>query len=266
MFDMETPLDEVLLELEALDFSQAPVTREGTIIGVLAITDPHVPGPIKNSMRTLNESLAVPANTSIRTALKAFSGDSTGYRLVVTDGVATGIVTRSDFQKLPVRILAYTVVAALEALLMQVIEEHTYNDEWIALFADEVTGLDGFAMQYAVKGTGEAAIEKLMVNQRAYSSRGVVPPLLEIADFAQKWYAVHRLLELGPEFGNDMARIQRYLRNPIALNGNYVASDWQVERLHKLLQICEKWTNRLAQGPTNEVGENTATILQFPTK
>jgi CBS domain-containing protein len=128
----DTDVRDVLRDPLLNDFDHIPV-REGTrIIGVIERDARSAVGSVKNHMRSLDDSILVSAEEPLPKFLPTLKASS--YRLVVNGPEIRGIVTLSDVAKLPVRLLAFTLVTHLEVVLADKIRKaHRSDDGWFSL-------------------------------------------------------------------------------------------------------------------------------------
>jgi hypothetical protein len=95
-----------------------PVKRGRKIVGVLHLKTTSDDGDAGSQMKAFREVRLVAAETPLITYLR--EAGNTPYALVHTGQGACGIVTRSDLQKLPVRLLAFAVITHLEMQMADV--------------------------------------------------------------------------------------------------------------------------------------------------
>ncbi len=129
------PSEEVIsvLSKPALkDFDQIPVRDGKHIIGVLERGRGAPCGSVRDRMRPLDDSILVSSEEPLNRFLAALRGAP--YRLVVGGSEINGIVTRSDVGKLPVRLVAFTLVTHLEVVMADAVREK-YGDspDWLQL-------------------------------------------------------------------------------------------------------------------------------------
>lgn len=83
-------------------------------------------------MRSIDDSILVSAEEPLPRFLPTL--EASPYRLVVNGVEIKGIVTLSDVAKLPVRLMAFTLVTHLEMILAETIRKGFSNDaDWLAL-------------------------------------------------------------------------------------------------------------------------------------
>lgn len=113
---------EVLARDEWKDFDVVPVRTYGRITGVLE--------RYKVAVRLLDGGPLFSSRCPIHDLLldDAFLED--GYRLVLYGGSVKGVVTTSDLLRLPVRVLAFTLVSHFESTMASVIAAKCHDDSW----------------------------------------------------------------------------------------------------------------------------------------
>jgi predicted transcriptional regulator len=114
--------DQVGAVLSAAEFkiySQIPVRNGDRTCGVLERAHCNLEGTVRQAMKALDDSILVAAGAPLMEYLEMAT--NSGYRLVVDGGNVNAIVTRSDLQKLPVRVVVFTLITNLELLMADVI-------------------------------------------------------------------------------------------------------------------------------------------------
>ncbi len=115
------------------DFDQFPVEEGNRIVGVLERSSEvsHCVGPTSEWMTPLHGSMLVAGSAPISSLLSQLN-QPPYYRLVLQNGPTLGLVTRSDLLKLPVRLLAFSLVTHLELTMMEVIRaEFPKDEDWL---------------------------------------------------------------------------------------------------------------------------------------
>lgn len=218
-----TLLDEasVVLERTSSDgFDQVPVEHDGHIIGVLERKPEIVSGPVKQWMRQLDDAILIPGDAPVARFIRLAAHSS--YRLVVTDDGITGVVTRSDLIKLPVRIFAFTLVTHLESMIAAAIRAAYPND-------------DGW-LQHLDKG-GQ---DRVQAEWRRRRQQLLDPPLLECTTFYQKYNALVGCYAMDEEACAELDQI-RQLRNTIAHGDDYADTRDTVQQFIAQLRCAEEW-------------------------
>jgi hypothetical protein len=201
-------------------FDQIPVRRDGHIVGVLRRMD-GIEGKVSERMTHLDGSMLVAAQAPLMSYVRMAAAGP--YRLVVGEPGVTGIVTRSDLLKLPVRLLAFTLVAHLEMLLAAIIRCRCGPDDrgWLKLLSD-------------------GRRQKLEEKRRKLRAEKLDPPLLELTEFCDKRVAVAKLLALGGDFTEQVQAIEK-LRNPVAHAATYVGTDDEVKVFVERMESAQRW-------------------------
>lgn len=111
------------------DFDNVPVRREGRIVGLL---QPGKQDPVKRAVDAMISLSDTPLVSGAEPLLDFIlhMEEHSGW-LVVRGREIDAIVTRSDLLKLPVRIVAFTLIAHLEQLLNQLIRAERPDDSWL---------------------------------------------------------------------------------------------------------------------------------------
>jgi hypothetical protein len=125
--DDERDVATLFADPEFKDFDQVPVRKDSSIIGVVTR---ECEGSIKKCLQPLTEAMLIAAQEPL-TQFISLMANRPPYRLVIRSGRITGIVTRSDLLKLPVRLFAFTLVTHLELLMTDIIRAKylDYQDE-----------------------------------------------------------------------------------------------------------------------------------------
>lgn len=229
-FELKTcgPDDEtsgVMSDPGLMGFDQIPVIQDGHILGVLHRQGGNHAGKVSERMSRLNGSLLIAAQAPLMAYVRLAPAGP--YRLVVTEKGISGIVTRSDLLKLPVRLLAFAFVTHLEMLMADVIRDRC--------------GVDGNAwLEYLTDGRKQKIAEK----QRSLGRDSLDPALLELADFCDKRVVVAKLLALGKEFTEHLEEIEK-LRNSLAHAATFLNNDAEVSAFVERMRIAERWIDEL---------------------
>lgn len=123
-------IPEVLARPDLEDFDFLPVKKDGRVVGVLERARATA-GRAGDQAQGLDESTLMAATEPVADFIHGLRAKP--YRLVVRRREVAGIVTRSDIQKLPVRLLVFTLVTHLEAQMASTIERLHPNDDWLGL-------------------------------------------------------------------------------------------------------------------------------------
>ncbi len=216
----------VLADRDLQDYDYIPV-RDGSIVGVLE--RPHRPatGPVGRYFVPLDDSLIVAAETPLGRFLPML--ETRPYRLVVREGKIDGIVTRSDLNKLPVRVHVFARIAHFEMLLGALIARRCPDDDSVLKLVEE--------------GKRKERLRKKLADQQA---QRLNPSVIVLMDLTQKWRAASVAYrgEVGPDFAAEMQEIVR-LRNAVAHFSPLVPNRQSFRMLYKRLHLLDKWTERL---------------------
>ncbi|HYT46402.1 MAG TPA: hypothetical protein VEP90_28990, partial [Methylomirabilota bacterium] len=112
-------------------FDQIPVKKQETIIGLLKRRDcpEGAKGAAGKHMQPLGEKILVSADTSL---LDFIQDKESLDRIVIGGTKIYGLVTKSDFLKLPVSLLGFALYTHIETLLLHMIRKTVINsEEWL---------------------------------------------------------------------------------------------------------------------------------------
>lgn len=193
-------------QFEGID--QVPVRQGKSIVGVITRECQGVIHP-------LDESMLISAQEPI-TKLIPLIAEHPPYRLVLLGGRIRGIVTRSDLLKLPVRLFVFTLVTHLELLMADIIRTKYPNSQ------DELQWLQFLNRERQ---------EKVKENQQSRKRGNLDLPLLEFTDFCDKRDIVRKIFSLPSrrKFKDDLEKIEKYLRNPVAHAASYAQNDQEMK-------------------------------------
>jgi hypothetical protein len=214
---------EVLNDPRLKDFDHIPVKEGNKIVGVLERGSVKRAGSVRDNMRRLDGGMLVSAEESLPKFLPTLG--QSPYRLVVSGIEIRGIVTLSDVAKLPVRLLAFTLVAHLEAVLTKVIRTECHMDEdWISL-------LD--------KGERDEVQKRLKSRRK----NNIHLSTIEVTDLRHKIIVVGKLRRLA-----DLAENRKSIttfRNSLAHDGDFVKECSGVRGLLERLTLVQHWIDAL---------------------
>lgn len=139
LFTCETS-DKVVdvFERNSEEYDYVPVVESsGEIVGILEVrevsynSDPLV----KDCFKPLNEGDLIGGDASILKFVEC--ADERPYRLVISGGRVAGLVTLSDLQKLPVRVVLFSLLNALEILMSEIIESAIPKNQWLSYLSEK---------------------------------------------------------------------------------------------------------------------------------
>jgi hypothetical protein len=150
------------------------------------------------------------------------------YRLVVEQTRIAGIVTWSDLLKVPVLVLAFSVMAELEVAMNRRILEQYKADEWISILDREE--------QKRIRGS-----------HRALERDNLTLPTIELADLWHKAKLLRGLLGKGRDFDAELAKMVK-LRNDVDHVRDIVRSEAELKQSVEHLETAEAWL-RIVKSP-----------------
>lgn len=204
----------ILKDSRLRDFDHIPVKDGERFVGVIARCDGR-DGRVRDVMRPLDDSVLVSADEALSRFLPNLA--DMPFRLVVLGTRIQGIVTRSDVLKLPVRLLAFTLITHLEMVMAELIRlKHPNDDGWIQYVESERRK----RVQYKFEMLRKHKLD---------------PSLLECTDFRDKRMAVAGLCQLDDSFLAESERVE-YLRNAIAHAADYGQTE---EKLLDFLRVLQ---------------------------
>ena len=210
-------LHEVLGRPEFRDIDQIPITEAGRITGIWEHSEHW-------NRRTLDDSVLVSGDAPLWHFIHTVHDQP--FRLVVIHTAISGIVTWSDLLKVPVLMLAFSLVAELELTMNQRITEHyAGTDEWISLL-----------------GTEDA--KRIEGRHRKLVAENLNLPKLELADLVHKAKVLRLILASGRVFEQDLERVAS-LRNDVDHVKNIVRSRTDLKRFVQRLETAEHWLHIL---------------------
>lgn len=211
---------------EFVGFDCVPVRRDGLIVGYFDLLDGKSAGLTSDRVHLLDDSVLVSADEPLTTFIPQLK--EARYKLVIRGHGIEGIVTRSDLQKLPVRLFAFSLVTHLEMVMTALIRQlFTSDEQWLTLLSDNRRG---------------------KVNDKWNSLRRdrVDPPKVEAADFCDKRVILKKQLTLGHKFEQDLIDVEN-LRNDTAHAATYDVTESGVQSFIGRLETAEAWIRELRQ-------------------
>jgi CBS domain-containing protein len=220
----DSDVNEVLSNPSQKDFDHIPVKSGDRIVGVLERESQARDGTVRDYMRPLDDSMLVSAEEPLPKFLPTLVASS--YRLVVRGVEVRGIVTLSDVAKLPVRLVAFTLVIHMEAMLADVIRREGGDDEeWLKRLRPEQRKM----------------VEKRLKRRRKQNIHLLSP--IEVTDLSHKITVVGKLRGQR-DFENELRPIVK-LRNSLAHAADFVEECGGVKGLLERLALVEHWIDAL---------------------
>jgi hypothetical protein len=178
---MDEPLETVRARPETRPYDQLPVLEGGRIVGILRCRKLPAAGPgalVRDLAERLDETLLIAADAGILGFL--LEARTSPCRLILDGERITGLVSKSDLQKLPVRSLLFHIVTHLE-LAMAAWIRRRFADEagWLRV----LTRSRRTAVEARYQGLAEArlAVDRLtatmFADKRAVLLRTAALPL-----------------------------------------------------------------------------------------
>ena len=218
-------LASVLSNKDWLSFDQIPVRRGSSIVGILEREKcSSGNGKVEKYMSPLDDSVLVAAETPL---LDFITGDAL-YRLVLRGSKIEGIITRSDMLKLPVRLLAFSLVTHVETLLNRVIR---------------AKGVEPTMLITYLKLDRQDAIAKSL--KKLEEEKREIDPL-ELTYLSDKRESAKRLGIFRSYELKNLKEINE-LRNTIAHQVNYTESEHLVQEFIERLRLAWQWAESLPE-------------------
>ncbi len=227
--DINDDIGEVLNNQQLLPFDLLPVRQNGHIVGVIRRGSGYPSnGSVRDYMHSLDESVLISAEMPL---LEYISIDPLD-RLVLQGINICGIVTRSDLLKLPVRLLAFSLVTHIEVLMSKLIRITGVNEQTWLPFLEE-------------NGRGK----KISKKQQQLRAKHSDPDMLEHTYFSDKQVIISRLFnsketaihELLTEEAIDQLKEIKELRNTVAHTGNDIESQDPIQDFIRRLRLAQAW-------------------------
>jgi hypothetical protein len=169
----------------------------------------------RRNRRPLDDSVLVSADAPLWDFIHTVHEQP--YRLVVEQTRITGIVTWSDLLKVPVLVLAFSLMAELELAMNRRILERYTADGWVHI-------LDR-AEQKHIRG-----------RQKALERDNLVLPTIELADLWHKAKLLRGLLATGRDFDAELTKVVK-LRNDVDHVKDIVRSEAELKQFVEHLEI-----------------------------
>lgn len=132
-FDAVTPSAEVRQFMQSSDFDVIGIRRDGIVAGY-ATWDSLGNGDCGQYALPLEQAVVRQETTPLLNALLELN--RTPYLFVALLGNVSGIVTRADLQKPPVRMWLFGLVTLIEMRFTELIDRHCPGEAWMAYISD----------------------------------------------------------------------------------------------------------------------------------
>jgi len=207
------------------DFDQFPVRQGGTTVGVL-LRQGEVSGKsVRQRMHPLSEELIVSADMPLADLIPLLRENH--FRLVLRGNRLDGLVTQSDFLKLPVRMMLFGLITHLELCLRALIRQRRPLPNWL-------TGLDP-------KRRREIGKSQLKLIRARFE-----PDALEFTNFSDVVQVLSNEADLGELFAGELREIKD-LRNDIAHAKTFVGSPEEVAAFVQRFERLQKWIGKITE-------------------
>ena len=174
--------------------------------------------------RLLDDSLLVSADAPLWDFIHTLHQQR--YRLVVDKTNIAGIVTWSDLLKVPVFVLAFSLLAELELAMNRRILEQYKDDCWIGLLDTQVQGT-------------------IASRRRKLEERNLTLPAIEAADLWHKAKVLRTKLGAGRNFEAELEKVVK-LRNDVDHVKDMVQGDSDLKGFVEHLETAETWLKILS--------------------
>jgi len=209
-------LREVLSRRDLDGIDQIPITDGGRIVALWEHTREW-------RRRPLDDSVLVSADAPLWHFIHTVHEQP--YRLVVEQTGITGIVTWSDLLKVPVLVLAFSLMVELElAMNRRILEQYT-DDTWVEL-------LDRDERQ------------KIRGRRRKLERENLTLPMIELADLWHKAKLLRGTLGADRDFEAELGKVVK-LRNDVDHVKDIVRSDADLKGFVEHLETAEAWLHIL---------------------
>jgi hypothetical protein len=212
-------LCQVLSRPDLNGIDQIPITDDGPIVALWEHSREW-------KRRPLDDSILVSADAPLWHFIHTVHEQP--YRLVVEQTRITGIVTWSDLLKVPVLVLAFSLMAELElAMNRRILEQHA-DDTWLDLLDKDER-------------------QKIRGRRRKLERENLTLPMIELADLWHKAKLLRGPLGAGRDFEAELGKVVK-LRNDVDHVKDIVRSDADLKGFVEHLETAEAWLH-IVKGP-----------------
>lgn len=236
-FDRDAPVEKVRDFMDSAGFDVVGV-RDGGLVRAFVLRDQlSQADSIAGALRPVAPELTVPESGSLLEVLGELS--ERPFLLVSSLGQATGIVTRADLTKAPVRMWLFNLVTLLEMHMSLMIRRHLSEDQWVSALKPQ-----------------RADRARQHFSERQQRNEDI--DLIECLQFCDKKEIVVHSPVLRPLFGGSKQKAQKFLesceslRNDLAHAQGILSHEWpelarlarQIEELLEALDITAETSGR----------------------
>jgi len=227
----------VLMRSDLKPFDQIPVKQHETIIGLLKrrACPEGAKGAAGNYMQKLGESILVSADMPLLTFIE---NEESLDRIVISGTRIYGLVTKSDFLKLPVSLLGFAVVTHIEALLLNLIREVGISEEtWLEWLEPKPHRRNEIERRFDDLSRHRSDLDMLELTYFS-DKRNVLKHLIALEKYTPKLpdkSFIHQLVEI------------KKLRNDVAHTGNTADNDDNLQKFIDRLRDAHAWIDNIEQ-------------------
>jgi len=229
-FDVSSSIDVVKKFMDDKDFDVTGVRQDGIIAGYANIAD--LLGEKLNKYSNFKEDETFPETTSLIKVLEAFQKLERIF--VISLGQVGGIVTRGDFQKIPVRMWLFGLISLIEMQMLRIIRHCHPDDGWINNISD---------------GKKKKSIENKFIQ---YKKANAAIDRAECLNLLEKWTIIDSDVDILNKLDIKKGQCDHFfeklknLRNILAHQGNIITKDWPVildlaKHAEDFLRKCEEF-------------------------
>ena len=228
-FDAQRHAPDVWVFMEGKDFDIVGVRQNGTVVGSVQRADLRE-GTLEEYKRPFDEQLLVDDWSPLLTVLELLAKFPQVF--VVVMGEVSGIITKGDLQKAPVRMWLFGVLSLLEMQFLRLIRTAYPQDTW-----------KGFVSENRL-----AKAEQLLQERKR---RNEAIDLADCLQFADKRTIVlrsdtlrHALGFPSKDKGEELLKALEHLRDELAHAQDIITGRWPqlvalAQRAEELLAACE---------------------------
>lgn len=222
---------DVLTDPALAGFDFIPITSGERVLGVLARHAVQMDGLVSGAMTLLDSDMLVSSQETLTNFIRLM--DFRKFWLVVHDSGITGIVTRSDMLKLPVRLYAFALLAHLELTMAALIRAVYPDTQWRA-YMD--TGYQ----------------RRLRGDETKGRANNIDPDPLELTYFRAKCQIIGHYIQHSPRFSPEQQQAftadvehMNDLRNGIDHHRNYAPDEQGLDTFLADIRRVQRWLNEL---------------------
>lgn len=229
---IDEPVATVVARPDAEAFDQLPVVDDGRIVGLLrrraVTTEASAKLQVRDVFDPIDETMLIAADAGI---LGFLMGAKTSPCRLILDGTRiTGLVSKSDLQKLPVRSLLFHIVTHLELAMAAWIRRHFPDDAtWLGVLTE--SRREAVEARYCELAEARLAIDRLTATM-----------------FADKRAVILRTAALPMSHNRAKQEFEAIeaLRDAVAHIGDYALTQEAADRTIDTVVAARFWIDALA--------------------